>query len=229
MGAVPGRILVRAKWSPPDVLGVSGFPCKRPMVVPPTPATMPQMNRSRLRIEARAVRAQAAEKAPADLVWPQELWSAVSRGHCIAGYWAIGSEISPVALLENLVAKGNSVCLPYFTQRGSEMEFRSWVPEHGLEASPFTFAQPPDSSATKIPDCLLIPTLAFDRQGNRIGQGGGHYDRYLSRHPASLRIGLAWWQQERIDIVPEAWDIPLHAVVTDREWIDCGIHEGHSL
>jgi 5-formyltetrahydrofolate cyclo-ligase len=181
------------------------------------------MNRSRLRIEARALRTQAAEKALADLVWPPELWSALSRCRCVAGYWPIGSEVSPTALLVKLVQAGNSVCLPYFTHRGSEMEFRNWVPEHALEASPFTFAQPPCSSATMIPDCLMIPTLAFDRRGNRIGQGGGHYDRYLSQHPDSLRIGLAWWQQERIDIVPEAWDIPLHAVATDREWIDCTI------
>ncbi len=186
------------------------------------------MNRATLRTDARLVRQKAAASSPADVTWPSALWTALSSRRCVAGYWPIGSEASPIALLKKIASAHVSVCLPYFVQRGSQMEFREWTPDLALERSPFDFAQPPSSSVAMTPDCLLIPTVAFDRDGNRIGQGAGHYDRYLSRYPASLRIGLAWWQQERIDIIPEPWDIPLHAIATDREWIDCATNKGQN-
>lgn len=140
---------------------------------------------------------------------------------CVAGYSAVGSEISPTTLLQNVMALGISVCLPYFAHRSAEMQFKAWDPDVALEASPFGFAQPSMASPEIDPDCLLVPMLAYDRQGNRIGQGGGHYDRYLSRFPNSLRIGIAWWQQERIDIVPMPWDVQMNYVATDSAWIDC--------
>ncbi len=228
MGAVPGRILVRAKWPPPDVLGVSGFPCKRPMMVPPTLNMSCPMDRISLRRNARALRRSVAADVAADVEWPSELWSALSNRRCVAGYWPLRCEISPIALLTALVQRDIAVCFPCFVDRRAQMEFRRWTPDIGLDPSPFDFAQPPLSSPPMVPDCLLVPTLAFDRRGNRIGQGGGHYDRYLARHPEHLRIGVAWWQQERTDIVPEPWDMPLHAIATDREWIDCATIEGQT-
>lgn len=69
-------------------------------------------------------------------------------------------------------------------------------------------------------DLILLPLVAFDRQGNRLGMGGGFYDRTLSRRaPHTLLIGLAHSCQETDSIARQPWDIPLHAIVTDREII----------
>jgi 5-formyltetrahydrofolate cyclo-ligase len=190
------------------------------MMVPPTYDTESRTSRAALRSDARIRRKTAALSAVARVTWPSELVQTLSERSCIAGYWPLGSEISVVALLETLDASGISICFPYFAHRDAEMQFRHWDRYVALEASPFDFAQPSPFCPEVEPDCLLVPLLAFDRFGNRIGQGGGHYDRYFARYPNSLRIGVAWWQQERSDVRPQQWDVKMHIIATDREWID---------
>ena len=70
------------------------------------------------------------------------------------------------------------------------------------------------------PDVIVAPLIAFDRAMNRLGQGGGYYDRAFARFPDALRIGLAWSAQE-IDMIPaDPWDLPLHMVMTEVELIE---------
>lgn len=146
---------------------------------------------------------------------------AVKDMRCIAGYWAVGSEIPVSALLDRIRAHDIAICLPYFAKRGSAMTFRVWEPIRELEPSPFGFLQPSQSCEEGFPDALLVPMLGFDRSGNRLGQGGGHYDRYLSRHVNTLRVGVAWSCQEQFDMTMQPWDVPMHAIATEREWIEC--------
>ena len=73
--------------------------------------------------------------------------------------------------------------------------------------------------AELTPDIVLTPLVGFDRRGTRLGQGAGHYDRAFAAHPAAWRVGIAWSVQE-VDALPaDAWDVPLHAIATEREWI----------
>ena len=58
-----------------------------------------------------------------------------------------------------------------------------------------------------------------DRRGNRLGQGAGQYDRAFAAHPAAWRIGVAWSVQQVDALAPDPWDVPLHAIVTESEWI----------
>ena len=84
---------------------------------------------------------------------------------------------------------------------------------------PFGIMQPPPDNEMVSPDVILMPLLAFDAAGNRLGQGGGHYDRALAALPGAIRIGVAWSVQQ-IDAVPaDSWDIPMHAVVTEKGWM----------
>ena len=79
--------------------------------------------------------------------------------------------------------------------------------------------QPAVTSAECAPDLIVTPLLGFDRRGGRIGYGAGHYDRAFQRFPGARRIGFAWSVQQ-VDAVPlDPWDVPLHAVVTEREFI----------
>jgi len=116
--------------------------------------------------------------------------------------------------------RGMMTGLPYIAQRGDPMHFRRWLPGDPMAASPYHFKQPADDAPEIRPDLILAPLLGFDRAGNRLGQGGGFYDRAFAAYPQAMRIGIAWSIQE-VDALPvESWDQSLHAVITEKEWID---------
>ena len=92
-------------------------------------------------------------------------------------------------------------------------------PHVALAAGPFGLRQPAHDAATLAPDLVLAPLVAFDRRLHRIGQGAGHYDRAFAAWPEAVRIGVAWSVQEVPEFPPDAWDVPLHAIATEQEWI----------
>lgn len=83
-----------------------------------------------------------------------------------------------------------------------------------LEPGPYGITQPAGSAATVTPDVLFIPVVGFTARGERLGQGGGHYDRWLAEHPGRIKIGLAWDVQLCDKLPIEPHDIVLDAVVT---------------
>lgn len=130
----------------------------------------------------------------------------------VAGYSAIGDEIDPSRLGEEL---GSRYALPYFATRDDPMTFRLAGPP--LEAGPFRIPQPAAAARVVAPDVLLVPLIAVDPTGNRLGQGKGHYDRALAglaRYKPILTIGIAWDVQVLERLEPDPWDIPLDRVVT---------------
>ncbi len=131
------------------------------------------------------------------------------------GYCAMRFEPDVTTLLG--IARESA--LPSFEDKQSPMNFRSWRPGDGLSKSPFGFGQPDTVAEVVVPDVLLIPLLGFDRSGNRIGQGAGHYDKYLSNNSNLLKIGVSWSCQEVARVRCEPWDIPLDAIATETEWI----------
>src|SRR3546814_2508589 len=91
-----------------------------------------------------------------------------------------------------------------------------------FRSGPWGTQQPADHAALAAPDIIFCPLVGFDRRGGRIGQGGGHYDRYFAAHPGALRIGIGWSVQE-IDATPrESTDIALDTILTKQEFIHCG-------
>lgn len=153
---------------------------------------------------------------------PTPLRRLLSNARCVAGYAAASSEAPVEALLAIAAEAGVATALPRFAARGPAMSFAMWRPGDLLETGPWRVDQPLGTAEMLIPDLLLCPLLGFDREGGRIGQGGGHYDRYFADHPSALRIGIAWSVQE-IDAMPlEGHDLPLDAVLTEQEWILTG-------
>jgi len=147
-----------------------------------------------------------------------------SRGEVVSGYWPFRTEIDPRPLMGRLCAVGARLALPVTPPKGSSepLRFRLWAPEDGLHPSPFGVREPPPSRDIVEPDLLLVPLLAFDRQGGRLGYGAGHYDRALEdlRARKTVRaVGLAFAAQELARVPTDAHDQPLDAVLTERAYI----------
>jgi 5-formyltetrahydrofolate cyclo-ligase len=150
-----------------------------------------------------------------------ELLALAVRGMVIGGYSSTRWEVSLSLWWPTLQDFGLSIAMPYLADREASMEFRIWDGTSPLERAAFGFNQPSAESLISCPDIFLIPLIGFDRTGNRLGQGAGHYDRYLSQYSNSLRIGVAWSCQESAAIPVDPWDVPLNFIMTEREWIEC--------
>lgn len=138
---------------------------------------------------------------------------AIQNGAIIAGFWPMGDEIDLRPLLHALHARGHQIALPETPKRGEALIFRQWQPGATMIAGRFGTSHPDGPAVT--PDFFLTPLLAFDRRGNRLGYGGGFYDRALAAHPGAYRLGCAYAAQE-VPIVPTGpHDQPLHAIATE--------------
>ena len=137
----------------------------------------------------------------------------------VAGFLPINDEIDILPLLRRLSAAGHDLVLPVVVGRGAPLIFRRWRDGDALEAGPLGTRHPADSAPALDPDVLLVPLLAFDRQGYRLGYGGGYYDRTLAdlrgRRPV-LAVGVGYNQQE-VPAVPHGpQDEKLDWIVTDQ-------------
>ena len=142
----------------------------------------------------------------------------------LAGYWPYASEIDPRPLMFDLAKRGFPLALPVSQPAG--MIFRLWRKDAKLVDAGFGTQGPgPEAEAVK-PSLLLVPLAAFDRSGNRIGWGKGHYDRAIAMLAPVRTIGLAFGLQEVPAVPAEAHDQRLEAVLTQSEWIDCRAASG---
>ena len=164
---------------------------------------------------APELRAELQEKI-ARIVLPHLVTARV-----VAGYHPMKDEISPYPILDKLMP-GQDAVLPWFLDRDARMIFRR-APVEG--AGPWGVLQPPSTADALAPDVVLVPLVAADRNGSRIGHGKGHYDRALSHLRDAgpvFTIGLAWEPQIlEGTIEADPWDVPLDAVATPKEWIQC--------
>jgi len=141
-------------------------------------------------------------------------------GAVVAGFWPLDGEIDIRPLLHALAERGHAVVLPVTPRRGGPLTFRRWRPGDGMASGRFGTAIPVGEPMT--PDFLLVPLLAFDRRGRRLGYGAGFYDRTLAGLPGARTLGCAFAAQE-VDCVPAGpLDIPLGAVATENGVIPCG-------
>ncbi len=151
---------------------------------------------------------------------PIALLSRISDNASIGLYHASADEAPASAYAKFFHEQGRTVALPRFSGRGAAMTFAEHsdpLTESDLEIGPFGLLQPSADAANVVPDVLFVPLIGFTAAGDRLGQGGGHYDRWLSEHPGRLTIGLAWDVQlvEPRDALPiEPHDIALDAVIT---------------
>lgn len=148
---------------------------------------------------------------------PAPLRALVPAGATIGLYRAGPNEAPAAAYARHFLEAGHPIALPRFASRDSKMEFaRHSDPyeESDLEPGPFGVPQPLVHAEAVTPDVVIVPLVGFTAGGRRLGQGGGHYDRWLAEHPGTAAIGLAWDCQLAEDLPHESHDRPLSAVVT---------------
>lgn len=137
----------------------------------------------------------------------------------VAGFWPMNEEIDIRPLLIRLIERGHAIVLPVTPRRGEALHFRRWQPGDVLQSEPFGTFAPTGEELT--PDFLLVPLLAFDRLGHRLGYGGGFYDRTLAAMPEAGLLGCAYACQEMAAVPAGPGDVRLPAVATERGIIHC--------
>jgi 5-formyltetrahydrofolate cyclo-ligase len=137
------------------------------------------------------------------------------RGKVLSGYMPMRSEIDP---LPAMAAHQGPVGVPVIIGKGQPLRFREWSPGVRMVEGAFR-ALIPEDGAWVEPEVLIVPLLAWDRRGYRLGYGGGFYDRTLAalkaKHPV-LAVGFAFAAQEVPEVPTDAFDQRLDAVITDK-------------
>ncbi len=181
------------------------------------------MNKNDLRKELRSARREHVEALPdamRSLVFhrpPAPLVELVPQGAAIALYRADPHEAPAASYAKFFSESGHTIALPRFATRAAPMEFAEHSDPFGesdLETGPFGLLQPLAGAAAITPDILFVPLIGFTDTGTRLGQGGGHYDRWLADHPGTIAIGLGWDMQKADALPTEPHDQPLTAVIT---------------
>jgi 5-formyltetrahydrofolate cyclo-ligase len=187
--------------------------------------------KSDLRTESRARRAGLARAIP-DFASRLATFAGklnIPPEAIVAGYWPVRDEADPRGLMNALAVRGVTLALPRIEAKGAALSFRVWRDGDELVDNHHGIAEPRADAAMVIPDIVLVPLLAFDGHGHRLGYGGGYYDRTLSslaraaippanlsRRAPAVFIGVAYAGQEVEALLREAHDHPLDAVITEN-------------
>ena len=184
--------------------------------------------KSALRDRAKAARKQAYEAHGASA-------NAALRQHgldflelaatpVVSGFFAIRDEINPLPLMLKLFLAGSRLALPAMLGKGKPLLMRAWAPGEPLAETTWGIQEPLGDAAVIEPDVVLVPLLAFDQAGYRLGYGGGFYDRTLAGLRAKKRItavGLAY-DEQKVDAVPQdSYDQRLDWVLTPSGPLKC--------
>jgi 5-formyltetrahydrofolate cyclo-ligase len=179
-----------------------------------------------LRRQALACRdaLSAAERArAAEAIAARAFPVAVKAGAIVAGFMPMKSEINPLPLMRKLAAAGARLALPVVAGQGQPLTMRAWAFGEPLVAGVWGIREPTPIAPAVAPDVLLVPLLAFDRAGHRIGYGAGYYDMTIAAlrsQRAVVAIGVAFAAQEIAAVPATPRDVPLDLVLTEHEVVD---------
>jgi 5-formyltetrahydrofolate cyclo-ligase len=187
-----------------------------------------QKLRARMR-DARRGHVRALPPATRALLFlrpPRPLADLAPDGTTVGLYHANPHEAPTRGYARWFFENGRHLALPRFAARGAPMRFQGWrdpFEDSDLEQGPYGHLQPAADSAGAppiVPALVFVPLLAFTAAGGRLGQGGGHYDRWLADNPQVIAVGLAW-DNQLVDSLPlEPHDRMLRAVVTPTRFYE---------
>lgn len=147
----------------------------------------------------------------------------------VAGYWATGGELPLNLVIPPLATRGQRLLLPLLA-KGKELHFAPWRDGEPVAPNRYGIPEPVTPREWFAPfqlDLVLVPLLAFDRRGHRLGHGGGYYDRSFAflkdqaRPTEPLLVGVGYAFQEVEQLAAQPWDVTLDYIATERELIDC--------
>jgi 5-formyltetrahydrofolate cyclo-ligase len=162
-------------------------------------------------------------QAAAEAIAAREFPLAIASGVIVSGFMPLKSEISPLPLMRKLAEEGARLALPAIADRGKALIMRAWEFGAPLDRGQWGIREPTPAAAEVEPDILLVPLLAFDRAGHRIGYGAGYYDLTITQlraRKAVVAVGLAFAIQEVAAVPATPRDARLDLVLTEREVID---------
>lgn len=184
---------------------------------------MTHPTKSELRQQLRAARKAHVDALPDNIRAllfhrpPAPLLARIPAEAVIGLYHAGPFEAPAAAYARFFRDAGHTIALPHFATRTAPMSFRHHTDPYAqddLEVGPFGILQPAAEAKPLIPEVLFVPLVGFTPALDRLGQGGGHYDRWLAEHPPQIAVGLAWDAQVCDTLPTEPHDKPLDAVVT---------------
>jgi len=167
----------------------------------------------------------AERELAAETIAAREFPLAVAAVTVVSGYFPMKSEISPMPLLRKLAALGAQLALPVVAGKGRPLIMRAWRLGEPLVAGTWGIREPGPEAPEVEPDILIVPLLAFDRHGHRIGYGAGYYDLTIAKLRETKPVvaaGIALAIQEIAAVPTTSSDVRLDLVLTEREVIDCG-------
>jgi 5-formyltetrahydrofolate cyclo-ligase len=179
--------------------------------------------KKQLRSELRRKRVAHAAALPPEvgaLVFnrpPGPALDLVPTGATVGLYRSDTGEAPSARYIRFFFERGHPIALPRVTTLDKPMEFRVHTDpyeESDLEAGVWGLRQPRVDAPVVVPEVLFMPLIGFTAQGDRLGQGGGYYDRFLAAHPQTIAIGMAWDVQEVPELPLELHDMRLSAIVT---------------
>lgn len=181
----------------------------------PALAALKREFRARAKAVRLAVPAAARTAASARLCQHLADWLAGHRGAAVAGFWPLASEVDLKPLLARWHAAGGRALLPRMQGAGQPLRFLRWNPGMAMERAAYAIEEPPADAPEYRPDIVLVPLLAVDETGYRLGYGGGFYDRTLAALGDVYAVGVAL-DVQRVDAVPRGvHDRPLSHLVTE--------------
>ncbi|SPE21976.1 hypothetical protein SBBP1_150010 [Burkholderiales bacterium] len=194
------------------------MPSTQSLTVTPPPDLARWRKGMREELIARRMAAPAEERRGWSLAISLHLLHALPwRAGLVIGFcWPYKAEYDPRPLLRTLRQRGMSCALPVVIQRAEPLLFRHWSPGVTMEKGPLGIAYPV-GTAQVDPDLLLVPLVGFGRAGDRLGYGGGYFDRTLAAlEPRPLSVGVGFELCQVDSTFPQAHDIAMDAIVTER-------------
>src|SRR6185436_15174903 len=166
----------------------------------------------------------AAERAKAaEIIATRPFPVAMNAGMIVSGFMPLKTEINPLPLMRSLAAQGARLALPAIDGRCKPLIMRAFAFGDELASGQWGIREPKADTPEVAPDILLVPLLAFDRTGHRIGYGAGYYDMTIAKLRAMkpvVAVGIAFAAQEIGEVPVTPRDARLDLVLTEREIID---------
>lgn len=178
-----------------------------------------RLAKSRARLQAKQRRAGVADPVEASIDLLAHYPARAFRGGVIGGIWPLPGEIDTVPLLHAVTDMNERLCLPCTPRAGQPLIFRTWSWGDTLRRGAFGTQEPLSSAPEIRPTIVLVPLLAFTRMGDRLGYGGGYYDRTLAALKSCGEVfacGVGYAAQEAAHLPTGAYDMRLDAVLTER-------------
>ena len=140
---------------------------------------------------------------------------AIPDGAVVAGYWPLKDEADPRLLMHAITQKGHTLALPVIDKDVRTLSFRAWKEGDPATLNAYGIAEPAAPGRVVVPSVVLVPLLAFDASGHRLGYGGGYYDRTLERLSV-VAIGIAYAGQEVEELPRAQHDRRLDMILTEQ-------------